>query len=93
MIGMRVPAELGKTRAASLRRKLDAMAGQEEDNPGNGFDLSVDTALDLIGGHGPRRSRRTDGADPDWPLCTSKASTTRWSSNSAVTTGFNETTR
>ncbi|MGM0558195.1 MAG: transglutaminase-like domain-containing protein [Myxococcota bacterium] len=50
MIGMRVPPEFGKTRAASLRRRLDAMKDKKKTAQANGFDLSLDTALNLIGG-------------------------------------------
>lgn len=51
MIGARVPAELGRTRASSIRRKLEERQMQQKNKSGGGqFDFNLDTAMELLGG-------------------------------------------
>jgi hypothetical protein len=51
MVGARVPAELGRTRASSIRRKLEERQKQQKNKPGAGqFDFNLGTAMELLGG-------------------------------------------
>jgi hypothetical protein len=66
MVGMRVPPEFGKARASALRRKIGAIKDKKKRGQTSGFDLSVDTALNLIGGASDKEeleSELDDNAD------------------------------
>lgn len=67
MIGVRVPNELGRARAAAIRKQIKERKDKQKGSGGGEFDFDLGTAMDLLGGKAAPSNLGPDQPEQEQP--------------------------